>query len=63
MDDRKFVVSKVERDLNSSGYYRQLVRSLIQFKYTKYFRDDLTLVFDDAQCYNSTINRIKSPMT
>ena len=27
-----------------------LVASLIQFKCTKYFRDDLTLVFEDAQC-------------
>ena len=26
---------------------------LIQFKCTKYFRDDLTLVFEDAQCFNS----------
>ena len=30
-----------------------LVASLIQFKCTKYFRDDLTLVFEDAQCFNS----------
>ena len=27
--------------------------SLIQFKCTKYFRDDLTLVFQDGQCFNS----------
>ena len=30
-----------------------LVASLIQFMCTKYFRDDLTLVFEDAQCFNS----------
>ena len=30
-----------------------LVASLIQFKCTKYFRDNLTLVFEDAQCFNS----------
>ena len=30
-----------------------LVASLIQFKCTKYFRDDLTLVIEDAQCSNS----------
>ena len=30
-----------------------LVASLIQFKCTKYFRDDLTLVLEDAQCFNS----------
>ena len=30
-----------------------LVASLIKFKRTKYFRDDLTLVFEDAQCSNS----------
>ena len=30
-----------------------LVTSFIQFKCTKYFRDDLTLVFEDAQCFNS----------
>jgi hypothetical protein len=30
-----------------------LVTSLIQFKCTKYFRDDLTLVLEDAQCFNS----------
>ena len=30
-----------------------LVASLIQFKCAKYFRDDLTLVFEDAQCFNS----------
>ena len=29
-----------------------MVVSLIQFKCTKYFRDDLTLVFEDAQCFN-----------
>jgi hypothetical protein len=26
---------------------------IIQFKCTKYFRDDLTLVLEDAQCFNS----------
>ena len=26
--------------------------SLIQFKCTKYFRDDLTFVLEDAQCFN-----------
>ena len=30
-----------------------LVASLIQFKCTKYFRDDLTLVFEDTQRFNS----------
>ena len=30
-----------------------LVASLILFKCTKCFRDDLTLVFEDAQCFNS----------
>ena len=30
-----------------------LIASLIQLKCTKYFRDDLTLVFEDAQCFNS----------
>ena len=30
-----------------------MVASLIQFKCTKYFRDDLTPVFEDAQCFNS----------
>ena len=28
------------------------VGGLIQFKCRKYFRDDLTLVFEDAQCFN-----------
>ena len=32
-----------------------LVASLVQIKVTKYFRDDLTLVFEDAQCFNSII--------
>jgi hypothetical protein len=31
---------------------RGLVASLIQFKCMKYFRDDLTLVLEDAQCFN-----------
>jgi hypothetical protein len=31
----------------------RLVASLIQFKCTKYFRDDLTIVLEDAQCFNS----------
>ena len=30
-----------------------LVASLIQFKCAKYFCDDLTLVFENAQCFNS----------
>ena len=30
-----------------------LIASLIQLKCTKYFRDDLMLVFEDAQCFNS----------
>ena len=30
-----------------------LLASLIQFKCPKYFRDDLTLVFEDAQCFYS----------
>ena len=30
-----------------------LEASLIQFKCTKYFRDDLKLVLEDAQCFNS----------
>ena len=29
------------------------IDALIQFKRAKYFRDDLTLVFEDAQCFNS----------
>ena len=32
---------------------RGLVASLIQFKWTKYFRHDLTLVLEDTQCLNS----------
>ena len=30
-----------------------LVASVVQFKCTKYFRDDLMPVFEDAQCFNS----------
>ena len=30
-----------------------LVTSFIQFKCSQYFRDDLTLAFEDAQCFNS----------
>ena len=57
----------LERDLNSHlrvsrpPLYRAielssqlgLVASLIQFKCTKYFRDHSTLIFEDAQCFNS----------
>jgi hypothetical protein len=39
---------------NELSSQRELVASLIQFKCTKYFRDDLiTLVLEDAQCFNS----------
>ena len=56
--------SRTGFELASSGFWTAalpfelssqlgLVASLIQFKCTKYFRDDLTLVFEDAQCFNS----------
>ena len=57
-------LSRAGFELTSSGFQTAalpielssqlgLVASLIQFKCTKYFRDDLTLVFEEAQCFNS----------
>ena len=46
--DEKFVVAlpiELSRQLG-------LLASLIQFRCTKYFRDDLTLFFEDAQCFD-----------
>ena len=49
----------LERDLNSHlrvsrlSSQLKLVGCLTQFKSTKYFCDDLTLVFEDVQCFNS----------
>ena len=39
-----------------------MVASLIQLKCTKYFHDDLTLVFEDAQCFSSYLRTILRDM-
>ena len=60
----KNLLSRAGFELASLGFYTAtlpiellsqlgLVASLIQFKGMKYFRNDLTLVFEDVQCFNS----------
>ena len=39
--------------LHELSSQRGLIVNLIQFKCTKYFRDDLTFLLEDAQCFNS----------
>ena len=50
----------LELDLNSHFQVSRppplgLVTSLIQINCTKFFHDDLTFVFEDAQCFNSIL--------
>ena len=64
----KNLLSQAGFELASLGFYTAallielhvfsqlgLVASLIQFKCMKYFRNDLALVFEDAQCFNSIL--------
>ena len=63
-------LSRAGFELTSSGFYTAaprielssqlgLAASLTQFKCTKYFRDDLPLVFEDAQCFNASLGTLR----